>query len=130
MPLRNATTIDTQHHLKGCRAKWQPIDRILSHLNPVQILKSYFFIQNMQLKRQLQRNHVIRNINKIRGKSSLMQHFPKLPRDTRVKVTVVARPMLTTCCAIVVQVQTWCIYKQNLYSFQKIICIESVSCCL
>jgi len=27
MPLRNAITIDTQHHLKGCRATWQPIDQ-------------------------------------------------------------------------------------------------------
>jgi hypothetical protein len=43
-------------------------------------------------------------------------HTPNLPPDTRVKVTLVARPLLTPTA----QVRTRCIHQQNVCSSSKI----------
>jgi hypothetical protein len=45
------------------------------------------FIQSIPFKTQPNNNHVLRYVQ--------VHHSPNLPRDTRVKVTLVARPLLT-----------------------------------
>jgi hypothetical protein len=47
-------------------------------------------------------------------------HVINSPRDTRVKDTLVARPLLMSVAQKAVQVRTGCIYEQNVCSFSDI----------
>jgi hypothetical protein len=78
------------------------------------------FSRDVPFKTQLINNHLLRYKNEIRG----MVHpcvidSPNLPRYTRVKVTLVARPLLTPVAQICA-VRTWCIHEQNLFLFSNI----------
>jgi hypothetical protein len=53
-------------------------------------------LQGIRFTTQLNNNHILRYKHEIRGTSTPVQILsPNLPRDTRVKVTLVTMPLLT-----------------------------------
>jgi hypothetical protein len=93
--------------------------------------ESYAWLSSLPLEAHLKTTFsqsATESIQELVGPPPCNRICTELQRDIRVKVILVARPLLNACCDKAAQVQTWCIQVQNVRSSRTLFRTENICC--